>query len=132
MKRNILFLHYLLQQDKDSMVYKVLESTRQNPLNNDFVKTCEKYLKQLDINLTFEQIGLLSPWSIKKLVKEKTAAAAFKYLLEIKNKQTKISHIKYDNLEMQEYLVQFLIAIHEQTNKENFDSVQTANEIYIS
>ena len=105
MKCKILFLHYLLQQDKDSMVYKVLESTRQNPLNNDFVKTCEKYLKQLDINLTFEQIGLLSPWSIKKLVKEKTTAAAFKYLLEIKNKQTKISHIKYDNLKMQEYLV---------------------------
>ena len=87
------------------MVYKVLESTRQTPINNDFVKTCEKYLKQLDINLTFEQIGLLSPWSVKKLVKERTAAAAFKYLLEIKNKQTTISHIKYDDLQMQEYLM---------------------------
>ena len=38
-------------------------------------------------------------------MKEKTAAAAFKYLMEIKKKQTKISHIKYDDLEMQEYLV---------------------------
>ena len=38
-------------------------------------------------------------------MKEKTAAAAFKYLMEIKNKQTKISHIKYDDLEIQEYLV---------------------------
>ena len=66
MKRKILFLHYLLQQHKHSMIYKVLESTRQNPLNNDFVKTCEKYLKQLDMNPTFEQIGLLSPWSVNK------------------------------------------------------------------
>jgi hypothetical protein len=86
------------------MVYKVWESTRQNPLNNDFVKTCKKYLKKLDINLTLEQIGLLSSLSITKL-KEKTADAAFKYLLEIKNTQTKISNIKYDNLEMQQYLV---------------------------
>jgi hypothetical protein len=38
-------------------------------------------------------------------VKERTATAAFKYLMEIKKKQTKISHIKYDNLEMQEYLM---------------------------
>jgi hypothetical protein len=105
MKRKILFLHYLLQQDKHSMIYKVLESTRQNPLNNDFVKTCNKYLQQLDIHLTFEQLGCLSAWNVKKLVKEKTAAAAFKYLMEIKNKQTKISHIKYDDLEIQEYLV---------------------------
>ena len=105
LKRKILFLHYLLQQDKHSMIYKVLESTRQNPLNNDFVKTCNKYLQQLDIHLTFEQLGCLSAWNVKKLVKEKTAAAAFKYLMEIKNKQTKISHIKYDDLEIQEYLV---------------------------
>jgi hypothetical protein len=105
MKRKILFLHYLLQQDKNSMIYKVFQSTRDNPVNNDFVKTCEKYLKSLNIQLTFEQLGKMSKWSFKKLVKEKTSAAAFKYLLEIKCKQSKISHLKYDDLELQEYLL---------------------------
>ena len=105
MKRKIIFLHYLLQQDKNSMIFKVLQTTRENPVHNDFVKTCEKYLKQLNINLTFEQLGEMSTWSVKKLVKEKTSTAAFKYLLEIKNKQTKISHIQYDDLEMQSYLL---------------------------
>ena len=81
MKRKILFLHYLLQQDKNSMIFKVLQTTRENPVHNDFVKTCEKYLKQLNINLTFEQLGEMSTWSVKKLVKEKTSTAAFKYLL---------------------------------------------------
>ena len=89
MKRNILFLHYLSQQDKDSMIFKVLQTTRANPVNNNFDKTCEKYLKQLNIKITFEQLGAMSTWSVKKLVKEKTSTAAFKYLLEIKNKQTK-------------------------------------------
>ena len=105
MKRNILFLHYLLQQDKNSMIFKVLQATRENPVHSDFVLTCEKYLKQLNINITFEQLGVMSTWSVKKLVKEKTSTAAFKYLLEIKNKQTKISHIQYDDLEIQSYLL---------------------------
>ena len=39
------------------------------------------------------------------MVKEKTATAAFKYLLEIKDRQTKISHIQYDGLKMQDYLL---------------------------
>ena len=47
MKRKILFLHYILQQEKSSMIYKVLQATRDNPTKNDFVKTCESYLSQL-------------------------------------------------------------------------------------
>ena len=49
-------------------------------------------------------LGCYHP-GVLKLVQEKTSAAAFMYLLEIKIKQTTISHIKYDDLQMQEYLV---------------------------
>ena len=105
MKRKILFLHYLLNQDKKSMIYRILETTKENPSNNDFVKTCLKYLKQLDINLSFEELEKMSKWSIRKLVKQQTAKAAFKYLTDIQAKQSKISHIKYDDLKIQEYLL---------------------------
>ena len=36
-KRKILFLHYLLQEDHSTMVYKVLT----NRIKNEFVQTCE-------------------------------------------------------------------------------------------
>ena len=87
------------------MIFRVLQATRENPVNNDFVKTCEKYMKQLNIQLTFEQLGQMSSWSVKKLVKQKTFDAAFQYLCEVKSKQSKISHLKYDDLEIQEYLL---------------------------
>ena len=106
MKRKILFLHYLLNQEKSSMIFKVLQATRDNPVKNDFVKTCEDYLSALKINLSFEQLGDLSNWSVKKLVKEKTAEAAFNYLVEEKCKQVKISHIQYKELEIQDYLME--------------------------
>ena len=105
MKRKILFLHYLLQQDKHSMIFQVLKATRDNPANNDFVKTCQKYLDKLNIQLTFEELGKMSKWSVKKLVNQKIADAAFEYLSEIQLKQSKISHIKYDELCIQEYLL---------------------------
>ena len=67
MKRKIIFLQYLLQQDKSSMIYQVLQATLNNPIKNDFVKTCQQYLKDLNINLSFEQIAETSKWKFKKL-----------------------------------------------------------------
>ena len=52
-KRKILFLQYILQQEETSMVYQVFKTTCENSIKNDFVKTCEKYLTTLEINLTF-------------------------------------------------------------------------------
>ena len=57
MKREILFLHYLLQQDRNSMIFQVLKATRDNLANNDFVKTCQQYLDKLNIQFNFEQLG---------------------------------------------------------------------------
>ena len=39
-------------------MYQVLKTTQENPSKNDFVQTCLKYLKTLDIDLTFEQISI--------------------------------------------------------------------------
>ena len=87
MKRKILFLQYFLKQDKESMVYKVFKGTLDNPVKNDFVKTCEKYLDRLGINLTFEEIAQMTKTKLKKLVKKKITEAGLKYLIEEKEKQ---------------------------------------------
>ena len=48
----------------------------------------------------------MSQNKFKQIVKQKTEVAAFKYLIKEKNKQTKISHLKYSSLKMQEYLLE--------------------------
>ena len=103
MKRSVLFLQYILKQDKSSMLYKVLQATWENPIKNDFVNMCKKYLGILDISLSFTEIEKTSQWSFKKLVKAKTEVAGPKYLLEQKANQTKSMEIKYENLSLQEY-----------------------------
>ena len=74
-----------------------------NPVKNDFVLTCKKYLETLDINLTFEEIAKLSKFKFNKLLKEKIEIAAFTYLKKQQSKQEKIKEIYYSKLEIQEY-----------------------------
>ena len=108
MKRKVLFLQYILKQEKESMMYKVFQATLDHPSKNDFVTTCLKYLKCLNITLSLDEISELSEYRFKHIVKEKTRAAAFKYLMEQKNlpgKNTKIKNIHYNSLCIQEYLL---------------------------
>ena len=77
MKRKVLFLQYILQQEKTSMVYSVFQATCENRINNDFVKTCEKYLQTLGIVLTFEEIREMSTFTFKKIVREKSQVRWF-------------------------------------------------------
>ena len=60
----------------------------------------------LFIQYPIEEIGSISSGNIKKLVKLKTKEAAFKFLTEEKLKQSKISHGNYDELRIQEYLLE--------------------------
>ena len=105
MKRKFLFLQYMLKQEKSSMMYQVLKATWENPIKNDFVKTCEEYLNILDIKLSFKEIEEMSEWNLKKLVKVKTEAAGLKYLQGQIKKQTKASNIQYCELKIQEYFI---------------------------
>ena len=105
MRRKLAFLQYILKQDKKSTIYQVLKVTRENPAKNDFVQTCEKYLKKLDIDMTFEEISEISKYSFNKILKEKVKIVSLNYLNLEKSKQTKISDLNYSKLEMQQYLL---------------------------
>ena len=109
MKRKIIFLQYILQQERDSMLFQVFKATCENPVKNDFVKTCSKYLDLLDIKLSFDEITMMFQNKFKQLVKQKTEVAGFNYLIKEKNNQSKIANLKYSSLKMQEYLLEGLI-----------------------
>ena len=87
------------------MIYKILQKTNESSVKNDFVYTCKKYMKTLNLEVTFEEIEKMSKFTFKKLLKEKVNSAAFLYLEEQKIKQKKIKDIVYSRLEMQEYLL---------------------------
>ena len=82
------------------MIHQVFKATFENTVRNNF-----DYLKALDINHSFEEIAQLSKSAFKKLLKEKSNVAAFKYPKGEKLKQKKICNIEYQQLDIQEYLL---------------------------
>ena len=83
MKRKLVFLQYILKEDKSSMISQVLKATWDNKVH------CDKYLETLEMNCSYEEIDKVSKYSFKKILKEKSKGAAFKYLMAQKLKQKK-------------------------------------------
>ena len=104
MKRKLLFLQYILKQGKDTMIYKILRAIEENPIKNDFVNKCKKYLELLKINITLDKIKNMTKLQLKKILKEKIQNEAFMYLRNQQAKQEKIKDIQYKELKMQDYL----------------------------
>ena len=77
MSRKLNFLHYILNEDEDSLIHKFFTAQCRNPVKGDWVMTVKEYLSDLDINMTFEQMKSMSKQSYKNMVKEKVRTASF-------------------------------------------------------
>ena len=104
MIRRILFLHYLLNEEKDSLINRVLVAQSETPSKNDFIVEVEKDLEHLEIFLSLEDIKRLSKEMLSNFVKKQSKEQALIFLNTQKLKHSKVMHIKHDELNMQEYL----------------------------
>ena len=104
-KRMILnYLHYILQQPKNSLLSMMLMAQRDNPIKNDFYQTALTIITELGITETPDEIKCLKRSSFSKIVKEKCTKTAFQYLKHKQEKGSKGSGIKYTCLSMADYL----------------------------
>ena len=65
----------------------------------------KKDLQDLEINLSFDEIRKKSKNAFKSLVAKATTKRALKYLLDEKNKLSKVSHVPICELKIQKYLL---------------------------
>ena len=70
---------------------------RADTTDGDFCQLVDEDRRLLDLQLTDIQIGSISSFDLKKLVKVKARQASFKYLMDIKETKTKMDNISYMN-----------------------------------
>ena len=99
-----MFLHYLLNENEQSLLYKFLMAQDRNPTRNDWTITVRKDLQFLNLGENFEEIKQMSRYSLKLMVKKEIKMKAFQELLDIQKEGSKIKG-HYDELKMQEYLI---------------------------
>ena len=116
MKLRCLFLKSILNEKTDSLIYKFITTQYENPSRGDWMSSCLKDLKYLNISLSIEEIKSLKKNKFRKLLQESIRKKALQYLVEKQGRKGK--EIKYLSLKMAEYLLpnSEILTISEQRN----------------
>ena len=99
----LMYMHYILQQSDNSTILKFFNLKLEQPTRGDWAGMCRQDLTDLSIDKSLEVIKQMTKVQFSKLVKEKSRRKAIEYLT---GKQgTKGKEMRYENLEMSEYLL---------------------------
>ena len=102
-KIRLLFLQYILKESPSSLISKFLQLQIENPTRGDWASNCINDLEELKINLSFEEIKMLTKAKFNQMLKKALAIRAFEYLTQ--KKGSKGIEINYTELKMAEYLM---------------------------
>ena len=104
-EKRIGFLHYILNEDKESMVYKFFKTQMEQRTKKDWVTAVLKDLENLNIKLEMEQIKMMKKSSFMGIIKDKIRAKTFKNMEKIKQNHTKVKNIQHKEMKIQKYLL---------------------------
>ena len=93
----LMFLHYLLNESEESLIFKVLKAQVKTQTKNDWINLLKSDLKYLDIYLSIDDIQALSKQQFKTFLHVIIQEKALKYLNNLKNNHSKVSHIQHDD-----------------------------------
>ena len=120
-QRRLNFLHYILTQDKDSLIFKVFEKQNQENHKKDWVSRVVMDLEELQLNVTFVEIQQTSKIKWKNTVKTYIEEKTFKQMESLKSMHTKVKHLKHSRLKMQDYFLP--VKSHEKITKEEIQLI---------
>ena len=70
--RRLNFLHYILKQNNESLIYKVFQAILENPVKNDWVSSAKKTIEEFNLNMTFSEIKHIDTKKFKFIVRQKS------------------------------------------------------------
>ena len=102
--RRLMFLHYILNQNENSLILKFFKAQKQNPVRGDWSEQITSDIEEINLQLTLEEIKGLPQESFRSKLKRAIDTAAFKWLMEEKKSKSKLKKLNFENLKMQNYL----------------------------
>ena len=103
-RKRLGYLHHLLTASVQSLSKQVFDKQTEDGDNTTWVSTIRKDMKDLKINLSFNEIALLSKRKFKMIVRYACIELCFNELLSDKSKLSKGSEIVYTKFSTQNYL----------------------------
>ena len=104
-QRRLNFLHYILTQDEDTIIYKVFQKQNQERHKKDWVSSVVMDLDEIRLNVTFEEIKKTSKMTWRNTIRKFIEKNAFRKLERMKQTHSKVKDIKHIKLKMQDYFL---------------------------
>ena len=76
--RRLMFLQYILQQKENSLILNFFKAQNKNPVRGDWSDQIKSDMKEINLQLTLEEIKSLSKESFRLKLKKVIYTAAFK------------------------------------------------------
>ena len=103
-KRRIMFLHYILNENKNSMIYRFLMAQIRKQSKNDWISQVQNDLKKLDMNENLEVLKEMKKSKLKIKLDRLIRNSAFQELISKKETHSKVKNITHKKYEIQNYL----------------------------
>ena len=104
-KRRLSFLHHILHEKSDSLLYRFFEKQLEKRTKKDWASTVLKDLETLEINVNFEDIKKMKKSTFDDLLRQSTEHKVFKDLEKLKLSHSKVDHLMHKSLQMRNYLM---------------------------
>ena len=114
--RRINYLHYLIRLDESEMLRNFFTTQWKHPVKDDWTTQVQNDLQDLKIDLSLEDMKKKSEYSFKRLVKIKMKEFCLDYLLNKKERHSKMDNLHYVELKLQNYLTDDDISVKEAKN----------------
>ena len=88
-QKRICYLHHLLSSEDNSLSKLVLQGQINSPSRLDWIHSVKEDLIEFGINLSFDEIAIMTKQKFKSIVKEAFKYACFKSLMNEKEKLSK-------------------------------------------
>ena len=102
--RRVMYLHHILRRPNNELIKKFYEAQKCKMSQGDWAETVSENIKELNLNLTDEQISKMLKYKFKMLLKKSILNEVFNYLIGKKKTHSKLRDIKYQKFEIQTYL----------------------------
>ena len=105
MSRRVNYLHHLVTRNKNEMLSKFFHTQWKYPARkNEWTTKVREDLEDLEIEINLEKMKNMSKYTFKNMVKKKVLEKALEFLLEMKERHSKMKNLNYTSIEMQQYL----------------------------
>ena len=102
-KYKLNFLHYILNQQMDSLMYTFFQAQLENPSKGDWVSEVKQWIVEYDIAKSIQEVKAVKKSIYEKIINDKIQEEAFQYLKgKIKSKGSQIDYGA--RLNMQDYM----------------------------